>query len=255
LQKIGKAKTKYIPREFLNLPINNLQYLFKSIIAGDGYTEKGKKIQILGKTVNSSGRKIYYTSSKQLADDFQELATKLGYATRLKFSPPKKWVIKGKSGINSGLYEISILKSKNTNLLKKEITTIDYNDMVYDVETKQNHSIFVRRKGHCVWSSNCTSDNVPGLVGVGEKTVINYLLGNLPEHHKTYQKIKDPKNVPLILRNKKLVCLPYKGTPIYDIDFQNIPTKKGIKKVGEKYNFSPIQKDFKFWCKILRGFI
>lgn len=102
--------------------------------------------------------------------------------------------------------------------------------------------------------AGCKSDNVPGLKGVGEKTIINYLLGSLPEHHQTYKRIKDPANFDLIMRNKKLVCLPFKDTPTYDIDFQNIPTKKGIKKVGDYYNFSPIQKDFKFWCKILRGF-
>jgi DNA polymerase-1 len=100
----------------------------------------------------------------------------------------------------------------------------------------------------------CVSDNVVGLPGVAEKTVINYLLGNLPEHYKTHQKIKSKEYNSVILRNKKLVCLPFKGTPVYEIDFQNVPTKKGIKKVGEKYNFLPIKKDFKFWCKTLRGF-
>lgn len=100
----------------------------------------------------------------------------------------------------------------------------------------------------------CTSDEVPGIPGVGVKTIIKYLRKELPEHHKTYQKIKSKEYNSLILRNKKLVCLPFKGTPKYEIDFQNRPTKKGIKKVGEKYNFLPIQKDFKFWCETLRGY-
>lgn len=102
--------------------------------------------------------------------------------------------------------------------------------------------------------AGCKSDNVPGIVGVGEKTVINYLTGNLPNHYKTYQKIKDKKNVPLVLRNKKLVCLPFEGTPSFNIDFQNVPTRKGIQKAGDRYNFSPIKKDFKHWVKVLRGF-
>jgi DNA polymerase I len=102
--------------------------------------------------------------------------------------------------------------------------------------------------------AGCVSDEIPGIPGVGETTVINYLLGDLPSTYKTYQKIKSKEYNSLILRNKKLVCLPFKGTPKYEIDFQNRPTKKGIKKVGEKYNFLPMRKDYKYWCKTLRGF-
>lgn len=102
--------------------------------------------------------------------------------------------------------------------------------------------------------SGCKTDEVPGIPGIGEKTIIKYLKQELPSHHKTYQKIKDPKYFNMIQRNKKLVILPFKGTPNYEIDFMNKPSKKGIQKVGDKYNFLPIKKDFKYWCKTLRGF-
>jgi 5'-3' exonuclease len=101
--------------------------------------------------------------------------------------------------------------------------------------------------------AGCISDEVPGIPGVGIPTVINYLNNELPTHYKTYQKIKNPKYYDLIMRNKRLVVLPFEGTPEYEIDFENKPTKKGIQKVAERYNFLPMKKDFKFWYKILRG--
>lgn len=100
----------------------------------------------------------------------------------------------------------------------------------------------------------CRTDGVPGIPGIGEKTIIKYINGELKPHLQSYQRIKDPNNFDLIMRNKKLTVLPFEGTPSYKIDFENKPTKKGIQKVGEKYNFLPIKKDFKYWCKTLRGY-
>jgi DNA polymerase-1 len=37
--------------------------------------------------------------------------------------------------------------------------------------------------------AGCTSDNVPGLPGVGEKTAVKYIMGELPDSHKTYETI------------------------------------------------------------------
>jgi len=99
----------------------------------------------------------------------------------------------------------------------------------------------------------CRTDEVPGIPGIGEKTIIKYLRQELPSHHKTYQKIKNKKYFDLIQRNKKLVILPFQGTPTYEINFNNRPTKKGIKRVGEEYDFLPIKKDFNYWYKALRG--
>jgi len=57
--------------------------------------------------------------------------------------------------------------------------------------------------------AGCTSDNVPGVVGVGEKTAIKYLLGELKETSKKYQDIQN--NTKIIERNEWLVKLPLPG--------------------------------------------
>lgn len=71
----------------------------------------------------------------------------------------------------------------------------------------------------------CSSDGVPGIPGVGEKTAAKYLNKTLPYTGQAYRKIKD--NQALIDFNMKLVKLPLEGTPIIskatpdDLCFEN----------------------------------
>lgn len=58
--------------------------------------------------------------------------------------------------------------------------------------------------------AGCSSDNIPGVVGVGEITAIRYLRGELKDHSKAYKAIKE--NTELIERNRQLIKLPIKGT-------------------------------------------
>jgi 5'-3' exonuclease len=62
--------------------------------------------------------------------------------------------------------------------------------------------------------SGCTSDEIPGIPGVGEKTAIKYLSGALKSEHKTFQSIV--QNQALFQRNLALVTLPHPETsPLY----------------------------------------
>jgi len=58
--------------------------------------------------------------------------------------------------------------------------------------------------------AGCKSDNVPGIPGVGEKKAIQYIKGEMKETTKTFQKIKDGKE--LIEFNRQLVVLPFVDT-------------------------------------------
>lgn len=59
---------KRIPREFLNLSRRQLQILFDALVDGDGYTDDREGCD--------SG--AYYSTSKELCEDFQELCIRLG---------------------------------------------------------------------------------------------------------------------------------------------------------------------------------
>lgn len=59
------------------------------------------------------------------------------------------------------------------------------------------------------------SDNIPGIEGVGEKTAIKFIKGELGKKTKTYEKITSEEGRAVIERNKELMALPYPDTPVF----------------------------------------
>jgi|GEM_PF-1430 len=127
LQPLGKSADKYIPREFLNLSKRQSLILLNALILGDG-SRRGNAL-------------VYYSKSKQLADDVQELAIRCGYAAS---------VCKQAEGRN--LYRVNIRPAIDANLVEPEI--FDYDGEVYCVNV-ENHVICVRRNGKVAWCGNC----------------------------------------------------------------------------------------------------
>jgi DNA polymerase-1 len=84
--------------------------------------------------------------------------------------------------------------------------------------------------------AGCSSDDVPGIVGVGEKTACKYLNRQLSVIHKTYRSIKEGKE--LIERNLKLVTLPYPGTDKIVIKEDNKLSLNGFLNVCNRYGFA-----------------
>lgn len=97
--------------------------------------------------------------------------------------------------------------------------------------------------------AGCTTDNVKGIEGVAEKTAIKYLLGKLPQKYISYKNIV--KGEKIIKRNRKLVLLPYKGTPTFDV-IPNRLSKKAFEKIAKAYGFKSITKDIDYWIKTLK---
>jgi DNA polymerase-1 len=81
----------------------------------------------------------------------------------------------------------------------------------------------------------CSSDGIPGISGVGEKTACKYLNRQLPINHKTYKSIKGNKE--LIERNLKLVTLPYAGTHIFDVSSNGNLSLRGFLNICSRYGF------------------
>jgi len=91
----------------------------------------------------------------------------------------------------------------------------------------------------------CSSDGVPGVPGVGEITACKYLTRKLPVTSKAYKAIRENKE--LIEFNKKLVRLPFEGTPQIKMftpdklsfrSFQNVCTQNGFRSFLEKDKLS-----------------
>ena len=134
LGNLGKHNQKYIPKEYKNLSRKNLKILFDALMDGDGHKY-------------GEGLYHYYTTSKQLADDVQEIALKLGYATNLSSRKRNdKWDIE---------YSVRCRKTRGMEptYTRDRIERVWYDGVVYCVRVP-NHLFFVRRNGKVIISGN-----------------------------------------------------------------------------------------------------
>jgi len=87
--------------------------------------------------------------------------------------------------------------------------------------------------------AGCSSDNVIGIKGVGEKTAIKYMTNNLNPKTIAYKKISKSKDE-LLKRNLPLVQLPFEGTNTFKLK-KDIISKDGWKAVCERLGFDSIK--------------
>jgi replicative DNA helicase Mcm len=157
LYSIGRTHAKHIPEDIKQLSPKLLQILLDALLAGDGHVSK------------RTGS-VYYTSSKQLADDVTELALKVGLAANVycRLSPitlPRMYNY-GKQGVlefrdtkpTSEIYEVCLLRKRQTqpNVNANgydQISKIPFSGRVFCVEVP-NHLVYVRRNGKPAWCGN-----------------------------------------------------------------------------------------------------
>lgn len=128
LKQFGKCDEKFIPREILNLTTHQLKCIYEALMLGDG---------------DKDGR--YYTTSKQLADDVQELITKIGHRSNIKS--------RNRGVGRKKCYHVKIYSNKNSCFRKSDIQKTLYNDYVYCVEVPSN-LLIVRRNGKMLVCGN-----------------------------------------------------------------------------------------------------
>ena len=127
LLPLGKSSEKYIPRELFQLSKRQLLILFNALIIDDNLEQKNCY--------------VYYSKSKQLADDVQELALRCGYAASVI-----------SHAVGRDLYRVNIRPAKDTNLVSPE--RFHYVGKVYCINVT-NHVVLVRRNGRAAWCGQC----------------------------------------------------------------------------------------------------
>ncbi len=127
LAPLGKSGDKYLPREYLQLSRRQSLILFDALMLGDGSRSENKF--------------AYYSKSKRLADDVQELALRCGYAASVV-----------SHAVGRDLYRVNIRLPVEANLVAPE--RIPYVGKVYCVNVR-NHVVCVRRNGRAAWCGNC----------------------------------------------------------------------------------------------------
>ena len=146
LRQFGNKYEKFIPKEIRSLSKRQLKILFDWLVKGDGHIRK------------TTGQINYWTASKKLADDLQEIILKLGWLGTLARQKSKVSQIKGRKVKSGIIYTLGAQKTKHYGFGKKEkikerIREVNYKGKIYCCEV-ENHTVFVRRNGKVTWSGN-----------------------------------------------------------------------------------------------------
>ena len=88
--------------------------------------------------------------------------------------------------------------------------------------------------------AGCSTDNIKGLRGIGEKTAIKIVQGSLPKKSKLWKLRQSAKGKRIVWRNLDLVSLPYPGTKKVKIK-KNQLSEKGWKQVCEMMGFRSLR--------------
>ncbi len=144
LRQFGDKYQKFIPKEIKSLSKRQLKILFDWIGKGNGCLRK------------ATGEVNYWTVSKRLADDLQEIILKLGALGTLTVQREKTTRITKikRREIKTGIvYSIRVQKTKHYRLREKNLQKVFYRGKVYCCEVP-NHTVFVRRNGKVSWCGN-----------------------------------------------------------------------------------------------------
>jgi len=151
--QFGLQNKRFIPKDIKALDKDLLHLLFEWLVLGDGYRCKTYT--------------AYYSVSKQLIDDVQEVIIKLGKSGNVSVKKQRDSVIDGRLiTAKQTLYEIRVRHSKFKRLHgangKPYIHTVPYKGKVYCINVSSG-VIKVRRNGKEYWSGNSLMGTNPQL--------------------------------------------------------------------------------------------
>jgi thymidylate synthase (FAD) len=144
------SRQKVIPLRLLGLGRRHLAALYDGLLQSHG--------TVLGRGDDRADRETFYTTSKRLADQVQELALKLGRSASVR---PHSF------GRDNGHYgrrdrwRVTIYADRNTRpaLCRTRAEAdnqmgVDFYDGAIHCVEVPNHTLYVRRNGHAIWSGN-----------------------------------------------------------------------------------------------------
>jgi len=96
----------------------------------------------------------------------------------------------------------------------------------------------------CQWAdvkamAGCSSDNVRGIEGVGEKSALSYLTGKMNVKHKRFQSIITGSD--RWERNLRLVQLPFEGCPRFKLR-EDQTTRKRWERMCDRWGMSSLRR-------------
>lgn len=141
LRQFGHAKNKFVPDLIKNASAKQIKIFIEYFVLGDGYFKSNSDSEVKGIT----------TSSKKLADDFQELFQKIGMSASVRESKLRSSVIQGRKIKESRAFQVYVRVTPN--ILYRTCSSVHYSGNVYCAEVP-NHTLYVRRNGYPAWCGN-----------------------------------------------------------------------------------------------------
>ena len=173
LGQYGHAGDKYIPEEIKKMGKEEILLFIMAYTRGDGH------IRIRS---NGAEEHTIFTISKRMADDFQEVAQKVGWYAKIRIVKPQDSVIfekeKGRMIHNEGGYCVTFKKrAKKSRLLKIYFSKIRYSGKVYCL-TVPNGTLYVRRKFNPSWNGNSPACCIAQLTPLGQLRILDELVSD-----------------------------------------------------------------------------
>ncbi len=231
---INGAIEKYVPDFVKSASTSQIQMFLDFFRLGDGHKTK-------------DGRIWYYTSSKKMADDLQELILKMGKNSSVSIRPPRGSIslrlenreIKAENCHNA--FVISVWRKPSLSIeRKRQISTRHYKGKVYCAAVP-NSTLITRRNGKVLISGNCVAfASVVGMKEYQEKKEYQRLIKLSPRFVYNLCKKYDgaPNEEGTYPRMAMKILLNYGVCPElfwpYFPHQQDRP-KKGAAKIAKKY--------------------
>jgi len=143
LRQFGRSYEKFVPFFIKTLSKKQISIFLRWYCLGDG-------------TLMKNGYRIFYTSSKRLADDVQELLLKIGRVGIIKKRKSRGtlWIKDHYTSSARIQYEVhERVKKLDSWIDKRDVKKIKYAGKVYCAEVK-NHVMYVRKNGKPYWCGN-----------------------------------------------------------------------------------------------------
>jgi len=213
LKQFGNRYNKFISKDIKELPLDLLTTLINWMILGDGACYIGE---------NRKKVCVYYTTSKRLKDDFEEILLKAGWTYHTSAREPRAGLIEGriiKKENRVPCFEIRLRRNNKAvvkHLHKKEIF---YKGKVFCLQLSKYHNFYVRRNGTGYFTGNSLAGPVvAATVIIKDKKLNRAKLLRL--------------NLDSINDSKKLT--PKKREELYKILIKHPQIEWGIGRISEK---------------------
>lgn len=170
LKIFGRSPSRFVPEDIMGATTEQIALFLEYLIDGDGHR-------------SPKGGIYYYTTSKRLADQVQELAQKIGKSATIHRMPLDRAATMRDGRIVRSRRQQYRVTIGNRQYLSAEIKPVPFDGVVFCVSVP-NKSVYVRRNGLAAWTSQSPVEQILMTVNTALRRQVQQLQwftdGNVP---------------------------------------------------------------------------